>query len=86
MLDVEASVLALLERVTGTGEVRQNLDLDLFEEALLDSLALVELIAGLAEELKIVIAPSEIERGQWRTPRKIVAFVALRAEQLAAAV
>ena len=68
-------VLTLLERITNTAEVRRNLDIDLFEEAMLDSLGLVELIAALSEELQIEIAPSEVERSLWSTPRKIVTFV-----------
>jgi D-alanine--poly(phosphoribitol) ligase subunit 2 len=81
--DVDAVVLDLLEKVTGTPEVRRNLDIDLFEEAILDSLGVVEMIAGLSENLKITVAPSEIERDLWSTPRRIMAFVQSREMQAA---
>ena len=71
-------VIAVLAQVTETDEVRQNMDLALFDEHLLDSLGLVQLVVALEEELGIEIAPAETERAQFATPRKIVEFVESR--------
>ena len=79
MATVTSKVLELLEQVTGTAEVRENLDIDLFDEALLTSLGLVQLIVGISEALSISISPAEIERETWTTPRGIIGFVEARA-------
>jgi D-alanine--poly(phosphoribitol) ligase subunit 2 len=71
-------VLATLEEVTGTDQVRHDLDLRLFDLALLTSLGLVMLVVNLSEQLGIEIAPAEIEREQWATPRHIIAVMESR--------
>jgi D-alanine--poly(phosphoribitol) ligase subunit 2 len=68
-------VLTILERVTGTDQVRRNLDLALFDLDILDSLGTVELIVALSEKFGVEISPAEIERQQWASPRKIIAFM-----------
>jgi D-alanine--poly(phosphoribitol) ligase subunit 2 len=68
-------ILHELEKVTGTDQVRQDLDLPLFDEDLLDSLGMMELIVALSEQLRISISPAEIDRQQWATPRKIIAYI-----------
>jgi D-alanine--poly(phosphoribitol) ligase subunit 2 len=74
-MSVAERVLSALETVTRTTEVRRDLDLELFEQDLLDSLGTVELIVRLADELGLELSPAEIERDEWATPRKIVAYV-----------
>jgi D-alanine--poly(phosphoribitol) ligase subunit 2 len=70
-----AQVLSALETITRTSEVRRDLDIDLFELDLLDSLGVVELMVMLSDELGLELSPAEIERSEWATPRKIVAYV-----------
>jgi len=72
---VAEQVLAALESVARTDEVRRNPDVDLFELDLLDSLGVVELMVLLAERCGLELSPSEIDRELWSTPRGIVAFV-----------
>ncbi len=71
-------ILDLLADVAGSGEVRQDLDLSLYEEDLLDSLRTVELMVALEEAFGLELSPSEVSREEWGTPRKIVAFVEAR--------
>ncbi len=71
-------ILNVLERITGTDQVRRDLDVALFDQGLLDSLGMVELIVALSEELSIDISPAEIERDQWSTPRRIIAYLEQR--------
>lgn len=66
-------VLQELEKITGTDQVSLDLDLPLFDEDLLDSLGMMELIVALTEQLGISLSPAEIDRQQWSTPRKIIA-------------
>ena len=72
---VAEHVLSALETITRTREVRRDLDVELFELDLLDSLGMVELIVMLSDELGLELSPAEIERDEWATPRKIVAYV-----------
>jgi D-alanine--poly(phosphoribitol) ligase subunit 2 len=66
-------VLQLVASVAETDEVRTNLDLPLYDNQLLDSIRTVELMVGIEEEFGLKISPSEFERENWSTPRKIVA-------------
>ena len=65
----------ILEHVTGTDQVRRNPDLALFDLDILDSLGTVELIVALSEKFGVEISPAEIERQQWASPRKIIAYM-----------
>ncbi len=75
---VDGRVLDVLERITGTDQVRRDLDIALFDRGLLDSLGMVELMVALSEELAIDLSPAEIEREQWATPRRIIAYLEQR--------
>jgi D-alanine--poly(phosphoribitol) ligase subunit 2 len=68
-------VLAVLADVAEADEVRQNPNLRLYDLDILDSLKTVELIVAFSERLGIEVSPAELEREQWATPSKIVAFV-----------
>lgn len=80
MLQVSVAdrVLSAVQAVTRTPEVHHDLDLELFEFGLLDSLGVVELMVLLADELGLELSPAEFDRDEWATPRKIVAFVESR--------
>ncbi len=75
---VTEKVLVLLERIAQTDEVRRNLDLELYDEHLLDSLGTVQLMVYLGEDFDIDVTPSEVDREEWSTPRKIVTYVERR--------
>ncbi len=74
-MSTSTDVLNILEQVTGTDQVRRNPDLALFDLDILDSLGTVELIVALSEKFGVEISPAEIERQQWASPRKIVAYM-----------
>ena len=73
-------VLDELAKITENEEVRQNLDLGLFDEAVLDSLGMVELIVALGETFHLDISPAQVDRKMWATPRKIIADIETRLE------
>ena len=75
---VAESVLKELEKYTGTDEVRRDVNIGLFREKLLDSLATVELLLALSQDLGIEVAPSEIDRDLWATPAKIIEYFEAR--------
>jgi D-alanine--poly(phosphoribitol) ligase subunit 2 len=71
-------VLDELAKITETEDVRQNLDLALFDEGILDSLGMVELIVALGEIFNLDISPAQVDRKMWVTPRKIIADIETR--------
>ena len=75
MMSNKEIILQELEKITGTDQVNRNLDLPLYDEDLLDSLSTMELVVSLSERLGISISPVEIDRQQWSTPRKIIAYI-----------
>lgn len=71
--------LSILETITETDEVRRNSELKLFDNGVLDSLGMVELIVALSKEFGVDISPLEIERQDWETPHKICVYMEGRA-------
>ena len=55
---VKETVLDLLEEICGDDAVRADLDINLLEEDLIDSLDYTELLVGIEDELGVVMAPS----------------------------
>ncbi len=74
-MTTSTDVLNILEQITGTDQVRRDPDLALFDLDILDSLGTVELIVALSEKFGVEISPAEIERQQWASPRKIIAYM-----------
>ena len=72
---MEEKVLNLLVELCEDDDLRNNLEIDLFETDLLDSLAFAELLFELEDEFGIIIAPSEIDRSDINTPNKIISLV-----------
>ncbi|MBA1434510.1 D-alanine--poly(phosphoribitol) ligase subunit DltC [Bombilactobacillus bombi] len=74
-MDVKATVLDILADLTGSDEVKENLDESLFDSGLLDSMATVQLLLELQQQLGIDVPVSEFDRQEWETPNKIIAKV-----------
>lgn len=68
-------ILNILEELCDTDEVREDLDLDLFDNGLLDSLGVVELLLKVEDGLGIQIQPTEITREDIKTPNKIIEYI-----------
>ncbi len=75
---MEEKILKILESICGTDEVREDKDINLFENGLLDSLGVIELILEIETELGIAIQPTEIERKDIDTPNKIIGYLEAR--------
>ena len=74
----EERLLALIEDIAGDPVVREERDLDPFEEGLFDSMAAIELLVSIETEFGVSIAPTEVERDEMSTVNQIVARVAER--------
>lgn len=77
-MKMKDTVLDILEEICEDSVVREDLDMDLFEADLMDSLGFAEMLVSIEDQLGIVIAPSEVEREDINTPNKILALVASR--------
>ncbi len=75
---MEEKVLDLLEEICEDDAVKEDVDLNLFNEDLLDSLAFTELLVAIEEQFGIIISPSEVERKDVETPAKIIALIRSR--------
>lgn len=69
---LEEKVLAILEEVCETDEVKENKDIDLFDEGLLDSFGIVTLLVEIEEQLEVKVNISDFDRDEWATPNKII--------------
>ena len=72
---VREIILDLLEEICGDDIIREELDINLLEEDLIDSLDYTELLIGIEENIGIIMAPSELTREEMDTPNNIVAQV-----------
>lgn len=82
MENVEKVIFELLEELTGDEIVREDPDVNLLEEELIDSLDYVELLVDIEDELGAVMSPSEYTREEMDTPAKIIEQVKKRLEEM----
>jgi D-alanine--poly(phosphoribitol) ligase subunit 2 len=71
-MSIKETVLEILEETCGSDVVREELDIDLFEEGLLDSFGTVTLLVEIEERLGITVGISDFEREEWNTPNAII--------------
>lgn len=78
---VREKILDILTDISGTDEIRRNPDLELFKNGWLDSFGIIELFIAIHEQLEIEVAPTEMEREEWDTANKIIAYLEERRNQ-----
>lgn len=76
--NVEEKVLDMLEEICGDSVVREDLEINLLEEDLIDSLDYTELLVMIEEQLGVIMSPSELKREDMDTPQKIIHQVKIR--------
>lgn len=72
---MEEKILDLLEEICEDDIIREERDMDLFEEDILDSLVFAELLTRIEEETGVIISPSEVVRDDINTVNKILELV-----------
>lgn len=72
---MKEKILDILEDICGDDIMREDRDIDLLEEDMMDSIDYTELLIAIEEQLGIIIAPSEVKREDMNTPNKIIAAV-----------
>lgn len=71
----EQKVLSILKDLTGE-DLSDKMDENIFANGLLDSMATVQLLLDLQDQLDIDVPVSEFDRNEWDTPNKIITKVA----------
>ena len=74
-MDIRESVIEIFEEVLGSDEIRDNQDLDMFENEMLDSLAIIEVLLGIEDKLDLSLQPTELERKDMATVNNLVDFL-----------
>ena len=68
-------ILEILADITGSDEVKKDLDVNIFQTGLLDSMGTVQLLLEFQNQLGVDVPVSEFDRSEWDTPNKIIAKV-----------
>ncbi|MBO3446350.1 MULTISPECIES: D-alanine--poly(phosphoribitol) ligase subunit DltC [Clostridia] len=71
-------VIEIFEEVLGYDDLENNQDLNLFEEELLDSLAIIEVLLEIEGRLGIELQPTDLERSDMATVNNLVKFLETR--------
>ena len=74
-MDTKQTIIAILQDITGS-DVSDDLDQNIFDSGLVDSMATVEMLLELQDQCGIDVPISEFDRNQWNTPNKIIEKVA----------
>jgi len=71
-------LLDMIEELCGDEIVREDPDIDLLEEGLIDSLDYIELLLKIEDEFGLKLSPLELTREEMATPNRIIAVVEKR--------
>ena len=77
-VNIEEKVLGMLEDICDDDAVREERDIDLFDAALLDSMAAIELLVAIEEDFGVQIAPTAVDRDEMNTVNKIIHQIEVR--------
>ena len=72
---IKEQVLEMLEEICEDEVVREDLDINMKEEGLMDSLAFVEMLVKIEEIFGLSIAPTEVTYEEMDTPNKVISYI-----------
>ena len=72
---IKEQVLEMLEEICEDEIVREDLDINMKEEGLMDSLAFVEMLVKIEEIFGLSIAPTEVTYEEIDTPNKVIVYI-----------
>ena len=72
---IKEQVLEMLEEICEDEVVREDLDINMKVEGLMDSLAFVEMLVKIEEIFGLSIAPTEVTYEEIDTPNKVIAYI-----------
>ena len=74
-MEFKEQVLDLLVEVSENNIVKENPDIELFEEGIIDSFQTVGLLLEIQNKLDIEVSIMDFDRDEWATPNKIAAVL-----------
>ncbi|MBF0812746.1 MULTISPECIES: D-alanine--poly(phosphoribitol) ligase subunit 2 [Staphylococcus] len=74
-MEFREQVLDLLTEVAENNVIKENPDIELFEEGIIDSFQTVGLLLEIQNRLDIEVSIMDFDRDEWATPNKIVAVL-----------
>ena len=72
---IREQILEMLEEICEDEVVKEDLDINLKEEGLMDSLAFVEMLVRIEENFGLSIAPTEVTYEEIDTPSKVISYI-----------
>ena len=72
---IKEQVLEMLEEICEDEVIREDLDINMKEEGLMDSLAFVEMLVKIEEIFGLSIAPTEVTYEEIDTPNKVITYI-----------
>ncbi|HCN61252.1 D-alanine--poly(phosphoribitol) ligase subunit 2 [Mammaliicoccus fleurettii] len=71
-MNFEEKVLNILAEVAENDIVKENPDIEIFEEGFIDSFATIGLLLEIQNNLDIDVTITDFDRDEWATPNKII--------------
>lgn len=72
---IREQILEMLEEICEDEVVKEDLDINLKEEGLMDSLAFVEMLVRIEENFGLSIAPTEVTYEEIDTSNKVISYI-----------
>ena len=72
---LQTRIVQLLEELSGYDNIKDNMDIDLLDNDILDSFTCIQLINRLEEEYTIEIQPTQVYSDTWRHIESIARLV-----------
>ena len=79
---MEEKVLDMLIEVTGSDDIADEKDTDLFEAGLLDSLGIIEVLLKIEEIFGLRLQPTDLEKSDMSTVNNLIAFLNTKASEI----
>ncbi|PTH24050.1 D-alanine--poly(phosphoribitol) ligase subunit 2 [Staphylococcus arlettae] len=77
-MDIKNQILNILADIAGDSIVKDNLDIAIFEEGIIDSFKTIELLLAIENQLGIDVSITDFDREVWATPNKIIALLSAK--------
>ena len=79
-MDYKELAIEIMENIAETDEIKDNMDLDLFDAGLIDSLSTISIILLIEEKLGLALQPTDFEREDIATVNNFIEFLKNRNE------
>ncbi|MGS0651091.1 D-alanine--poly(phosphoribitol) ligase subunit 2 [Staphylococcus arlettae] len=77
-MDIKNQILNILADIAGDSIVKDNLDIAIFEEGIIDSFKTIELLLAIENQLGIDVSITDFDREAWATSNKIIALLSAK--------